>query len=494
MCNPSFYDHKVSEVRVVETHISWIILTGTYAYKVKKPVKLSFLDFSTLEHRKRLCYEELRLNRRLAEDLYLEVLPIYGSVENPALEGIENIIEYAVKMVQFDTTKELGQLIEDGLDAHLIDDLADQVADFHMHRAEICVDPEFSTAMRIKQRIMDNFTEIRPHLTATAAEQLNQIEAWAVEYIEDCWDLLNARKRDGFVRECHGDLHLGNMMLYGGRIRLFDCLEFNEQFRWIDVMSDIAFVIMDLDYRGHPDLGFQFLNRYLSVTGDFNGLKLLPLYMSYRSMVRAKVACIRAQQGQDGSMEEVENHLQLAENYDSPPPRLLITHGFSGSGKSWWSERLACRLPAIHIRSDLERKRTASVSAASRLERYSEQGIGDVYQHLLGLAETILCAGYTVLVDATFLRAHHRQSFYRLAEQLETEYGILDFSCSASVLRARIDKRLAAGSDPSEATIEVLETQLKNADPLDQNELHRTTTIQTEKVSGITEVISMIRT
>ncbi|GAG76980.1 unnamed protein product, partial [marine sediment metagenome] len=261
---------------------SWIILTGPYAYKIKKPVSLGFLDFSTLPRRKTMCVEELRLNRRLAPELYLEVIAITGNAKNPVLNGPDAVIEYAVKMVQFDTNKEMDVLIRGELDIHIIDDLALQVADFHQQRARVCVEQDFSSSTQVSRRIKDNFLEIRPYIDPAGRQGLDRLEEWVDSRLSTCRDFINVRKRDGFVRECHGDLHLGNMVLIADRIRLFDCLEFNEQFRWIDVMSEIAFVVMDFDFHHHRDFGFQFLNRYLWVTGDYAGLELLSLYLVYR--------------------------------------------------------------------------------------------------------------------------------------------------------------------------------------------------------------------
>lgn len=485
LCNPSIYDHTVNDLRTIETHISWIILTGPYAYKIKKPVSLSFLDFSTLPRRKKMCREELRLNRRLTPELYLGLVTITGTASNPILNGSDEIIEYAIKMVQFDTDKELDVLIKEKIDIHLIDDLALRVADFHQNHVRICGECEYSSPLLVSQRIKDNFVEIRPSLDPALRLKLGRLEEWVDNSCSTRRGVMDFRQRSGFVRECHGDLHLGNMVLIDGRIRLFDCLEFNEQFRWIDVMSEIAFVVMDFDYHGQRELGYQFLNAYLSKTGDYAGLELLPLYLVYRALVRAKVACIRNQQSvsKAGDLADVAGHIDLALTYISfPRAQLFITHGYSGSGKSWWSERIARLLPAIHIRSDVERNRTdaESVQSESGTHRYSSRNIARTYARLLKLAEIILSFGYSVIVDATFLQYKNRVQFYTLARKSGTMARILDFQCSEEKLRARIDRRLSLGQDPSEANIKVLDEQIKYTQPLREEELDRCIPVNTE--------------
>lgn len=480
------YDHAVHDIRVVETHISWIILTGPYAYKIKKPVSLGFLDFSTLRRRKTMCVEELRVNRRLAPDLYIAVIAITGNVKNPILSGAGEVIEYAVKMVQFDSDKEMDVLIKGKLDIHLIDDLALQVADFHQHQAHICVEQDFSSSIQVSRRIKDNFADIRPSVDAAARQDLDLLEEWVDAGLSNCRNLIDARKRDGYVRECHGDLHLGNMVLIGDRIRLFDCLEFNEQYRWIDVMSEIAFVVMDFDFHHHRNFGFQFLNRYLWVTGDYAGLELLPLYLVYRAMVRAKVASIQRRQSVTDSSEnkDLSGYLKLAQSYIAlPPARLFITHGYSGSGKSWWAERIARLLPAIHIRSDVERSRSQGVGGELQpaAGRYDTRAITRNYEWLRNLAENIIRAGYSVIVDATFLQYGHREKFYTMARQAGAVVYILDFKCEDAVLRARIGQRVTRGTDPSEATVAVLDEQIKHAQPLRAEESGITVAIRTDR-------------
>ena len=300
------------------------------------------------------------------------------------------------------------------------------------------------------------------------------------------------------MRECHGDLHLGNMVLIADRIRLFDCLEFNEQFRWIDVMSEVAFVAMDFEFHHHRDFAFQFLNRYLWITGDYAGLELLSLYLVYRAMVRAKVAGIRCRQsgGDPRENADVRAHLKLAQSYIAlPRAYLYITHGYSGSGKSWWSERIARLLPAIHIRSDVERTReyNANGEAEPGAGRYDARTIAQNYNRLRDLAETIIRTGYSVIVDATFLQYEHRAPFYAMARQTGVAVKILNFKCEDAVLRARIDQRLTRGTDPSEATVAVLDEQISHAQPLRAEESGMAVAIHTDREQDTEALVHRIK-
>lgn len=499
LCDPSVYDHPVEDLRVLETHISYVVLTGPYAYKIKKPVELSFLDFSTVEKRKHYCFEELRLNRRFSPDLYLAVIAITGSTEAPVLNGPGEVIDYVLKMVQFDTRAQLESVLkEDHLDTESVQVLAEHLAQFH-RSVDKDMEGDFGTPEVVQRCIKDNFSEIAPCVKSDCQRAVGALEEWVDEQLRARWTAIAHRKKRGFVRECHGDLHLGNMVVINGSIRLFDCLEFNERLRWIDVVSEVAFLVMDFDYHGRRDLAFCFMNRYLMETGDYAGLELLPLYLVYRAMVRAKVACLRSLQSTDGGQSAaLLAYLELARQCTGlPQPVLFITHGVSGSGKSWISERITNLLPAVHIRSDVERLRCRNVSADGGLKggppnRYDKESIDQNYDRLLRLAEIILKAGFSVVVDATFLQGARRERFRRLAATVDAPFRILDFQCAEAVLRERVNRRKLEGRDPSEATVDVLEKQLKSAQPLNIWEKNHSISIRSDEendISALTERI-----
>ncbi|MEA2093717.1 MAG: AAA family ATPase, partial [Pseudomonadota bacterium] len=364
--HPLVYDHPLGRITVLETHISWVILTGEYAYKIKKAVNFGFLDFSTLEKRHFYCQEELRLNRRFAAGLYLDVVAITGSLEQPSLNGAGDALEYAVRMRQFPQEDLLSSIASHkALTPSCVDDMIELVAGMHFSVSHAGEDTDFGVPADIHHWVVENFEHIRPALTDSLhREQLDRLERWCQEEYQDRKSLFQTRKQAGFVRECHGDLHLGNLALINGRITPFDCIEFNPRLRWIDIMSEAAFLMMDMEDRGYSGLAYRFLNGYLQRTGDYDGVRLLRYYLVYRALVRAKVAVLRLVQadlepaGETDAWKEFESYMRLARQYaENRRPAVIITHGVSGSGKSWWAAQLAERLGAIRIRSDVERKR-----------------------------------------------------------------------------------------------------------------------------------------
>lgn len=480
--DPALYDHPVDRFRVIETHISWVLLTGRYAYKIKKPVDLGFLDFSTLDERRHYCEEELRLNRRLAPRLYLAVVPITGSVARPAIGGPGPVIEYAVKMHQFDPGDQFDRLLAAGrLGPGLIDDLASLIARFHAGIDRAAPDSPYGTPQRVHQPVAENFTQLRPLVTTrSASARLERLHAWCEATHRRLATVLRQRKDTGFIRECHGDLHLANITLFDGEITAFDCLEFNASLRWIDTMSEIAFLTMDLEAHDQRGLAYRFLNGYLHHSGDYAGLHVLRYYQVYRAMVRAKVACLRrAQTGRERCDEDTQfrAYTGLAERYTRPPGRaLVITHGLSGSGKTTLTTPLLEACGAVRLRSDVERKRLFGLPpeahSDSRIgaDLYSPAATRRTYDRLATLGETIVAAGFPVIVDATFLKRAERDRFRDLATRLGVPFLILDFHAPQALLRRWIRERAARGRDASEADLAVLDHQTATREPLTDEE------------------------
>ncbi|MAT15043.1 MAG: hypothetical protein CMJ46_07210 [Planctomyces sp.] len=480
------FPHPVRDLHVAETHISRILLTGDYVYKFKKPVDLGFVDFTTLEKRKHFCDEELRLNRRYNDELYLDVVAITGTVESPTLDGEGKPFEYAVKMKQFPEETLLARVIErDELRPRHFDQLAIDIARFHERFAIAAPDSSFGSPETVLKPIDENFRQLFDAITddADLRSRLDALECWSKEEFSRLTPALQQRKRGGFVRECHGDMHLGNMILRNDRIILFDCVEFNESFRWVDLISEVAFCVMDLQYRGHGEFAHRFLNRYLEETGDYRGMDLFRFYLTYRALVRAKVAGIRLHQDgltteeSEQIRQECAGYVSLAERFIKKHQQTLsITHGFSGSGKTWGTQTIVDQEGAIRIRSDVERKRLFGL----RPEEKSDSVIGDdfysaeaterTYRVLREEAASLIDAGYSVIVDATFLDQHRRTQFRQLAENLGVPFHILSFQASDDVLRERIRERHAEGRDSSEADLAVLEHQWRTAEPLTEEE------------------------
>ena len=278
LLQPDIYGHETYSIRLVETHCAWVILTGTYAYKIKKPVNFGFLDFSTLEKRKFYCEEELRLNRRFAPDTYLDVVTITGTPARPQLDGDGEALEYAVRMRQFPDNVLLSQLASrQELEAEHIDQLIATISDFHRHADRAGESDHFGAPENIHHWVRENFQHIRPLLASLSEKaDVELLQVWSENEYSRLTTVLQQRKHSGAIRECHGDLHLGNITLIDGRVTPFDCIEFNPALRWIDTCSEIAVVLMDLDERGLAQFSYRFLNGYLQETGDYAGLAVLP--------------------------------------------------------------------------------------------------------------------------------------------------------------------------------------------------------------------------
>ena len=531
LTDPSCYDHAVAQVRLIETHISWVLLTGEYAYKIKKPLDLGFLDFSTLAQRQQACAEEVRLNRRLAPEIYLGVVAISGSPETPRInspdknrygevsatddesrharfplpnplpqageganESLREIhvnepIEYAVQMRQFPPDATLDRLDERGeLNIEQIDQLAARLAQFHLAEcARASAASPWGGPDNISRPVAENFKLLFAKLDdATEIQRLTALQDWSSVEHERLAPLMRERKRNGFVRECHGDLHLGNLAWVDGQLLIFDCIEFSPALRWIDVISEVAFCFMDLLHRQRNGLAMRFLNAWLEASGDYAGMALLRYYAVYRALVRAKVAALRS--GQTGSgnatagRAEVASCLQLAESLtEGMPPQLWITHGLSGSGKTTLTQSLLQEQGMIRLRSDVERKRLAGLGALAHSGSEMGQGLYTqhasrrTYEHLARLAEGLLDAGWPVIVDAACLARWQRDLFRNLAQRRNVSFRILDIRADHATLRQRISQRAAQGKDASEADLRVLQQQIETTQPLDADELSVTT-------------------
>ena len=505
LLDPARYGHPVERIELLETHISWVVLAGPYAYKIKKPLDLGFLDFSTLEKRRLYCEEELRLNRRLAPGLYLVVVPIAGTPESPQLDGAGAAFEYAVKMARFPQEARLDKVLARGeLKPGHIDLLARELAEFHARIAVAAPDSPFGAPEAVYAPMRQNFEQIRRRIGgADDLERLERLEAWTARRYGALAEALPGRKREGFIRECHGDAHLANMVLLDEDVVLFDCLEFNENLRWIDVMNELAFAVMDLDDRGRPDLARRLLNAYLEHTGDYEGLRLLRFYQVYRALVRAKVCAIRlgqpdlGPQERDSVQREYRGYAALAERYTRPSTAaLIITHGLSGSGKTTLTQTLLEHYESIRVRSDIERKRLHGLTARARSDSGIETGLyaaetsRRTYERLAELARAILAAGLTVMVDAAFLKHAQRGMLRDLAEALRVPFVILTAQAPEEVLRQRV--RARPGSDASEADIAVLEHQLATQEPLGADEFAHSLTIDTRAATAPAELASLL--
>ncbi len=513
--NPECYPHPVTQIQLIETHISWVLLTGPFAYKIKKPVHYSFVDFSTLEKRRWFCEEEVRLNRRLVPEVYMGIVRLTGSPTTPRIEGQGDPFEFAVKMKQFSEDQGIDWILSKGRKVEAcIFQLGDRIASFHENIEKAGEPTCYGNPDMVWQPIKECLDDLPLNLlTPTTQEYLTQIKKWLHQEWQDLFDVFVHRRRAGFVRECHGDLHLGNIAMFEGRLCVFDALEFKPSLRWIDVMSEVAFLVMDLEKHGRQDLAFLFLNRYVEVTGDYEGLKVFQLYKVYRSLVRAKVAGLRFAQLVESHVEEaggdekrekikgeLNEYLQFAHGFlREHAPCLILMHGVSGTGKTTVSTEIIKAVGAIRVRSDVERKRLFARVGQLKDTSVQDGSLYDssmtvrTYRRLRDLTRVLTQAGFLVVVDAAFLRIRQRKLFRFLAQEIGSTWFIVDVFASDAVLAERIDKRFLQGVDASDATIEVMKRQRETEESFAQLEQPHVICVDSTSLQTINSAVKKIK-
>lgn len=471
---PDRYPHAVDTVRRIETHISILLLAGAYVYKIKKAVKLPFVDYGTLERRRTCCESEIRLNRRYAPDIYLGCVPIHAGPNGPSFVGNGPVIEYAVRMTRFAPDAQGDVCARDGrITVDSVDGLAATVARYHDHAPARPPRTDYGSAAAVMATTKTNLDEYRVLLDDNERALFTPLDQWMRKRLAGATTSFEQRRAAGFVRECHGDMHLANLIYRTGYWEAFDCVEFDPALRWIDVMDDMAFPLMDLHAHGLVEPAHRFLNHYLEITGDYAGLSVLRLYLVHRALVRAKVAQLGG--AAHSPRGDQPRYLDTARALSVERPRLVITHGVSGSGKSWAAERVAEHFGYVRIRSDIERKRLHGVpplnhhrAGAFEQGLYSQQNTTTTYDRLFQLAEIALAAGWPVILDATFLEADLRDTARAVAHHAGCPFHILDMDVSPEMARRRL--RARGDSDASDASERILGYQLARYQPLAPDE------------------------
>lgn len=494
--NPTIYPHETSQFEVIQTHLSWIILTGSYAYKIKKPLNLGFQDFTTLEKRKYYCELETTLNKRLAPDLYIDVVAITGTTINPELNGTSEPIEYAIKMHQFSQKHMLSFMAsENRLTAKIIKGIAEQLASFHLNAERAAPESTYGRVAAVIAPMRDNFQALfNMPITQPWHPTLKKLSSITEEKSKSLQNILEHRRKDGWIRATHGDVHLENIVLIHDAPVIFDCIEFNEDFRWTDTMNDIGFLFMDLIHKNLPDLAYIFINHYLEITGDYEGLALLSFYACYRAMVRAKITGFQMTQIDPASpqyqqlYQELGTFIHLAEKLlTENHPTLSITVGVSGSGKSSYTEKLMTQQGAFRLRSDVVRKQLLNLPLyqptpeAQKAIAYSEETSHTVFEKIREYAKLYLQQGQSVIIDATCIKLWQRTLFASLAQELETPFKIFAFDVDLNELATRLEKRQKL-KQVSDASIEIVHAQLKNFDALTAQEKSLTTFVTNNEV------------
>jgi uncharacterized protein len=486
LLRPGVYPYPVDCVELVSTHISWVLLAGEYAYKIKRPVHYPFVDLTSLERRKFLCEEELRLNSRFAPDLYIDVCKVVAASGAPRIIASdaasatafgskqEVILDYAVRMRRFPQTEELDRLLDaHRIEPHELETFGRRLAQAHSRLTVAPATSSWGNPQEVRNQLLRNLFE-----SADAAA----VFGWSREILAlhdtlqarlaAAVSAMGARRTNGKVRECHGDLHCRNIVRVSGWLVPFDCLEYEPALRWIDTADEIAFLLSDLKVRGAPVHAHAFRGGYLAESGDYHACRVLALYEAHRALVRAKVAALSAAQNAAAIARDAlrREHLRLvsfaADALSPKTPGLLLMSGLSGSGKTRLARQLAERLSAVHIRSDGERKRRAGLrelaSSHSRLgeDLYSAEASATLYGELARATEDVLSGGITVIVDATFLERAQRARFAELAARLGAPLRLILCEAPEPILRARIVERNRLKSDAAEADLGVLEWQL----------------------------------
>jgi aminoglycoside phosphotransferase family enzyme/predicted kinase len=480
MLRPEFYPHRPADVTVVQSHISYVLLAGNEVYKVKKPVRFSFLDFSSLAKRRHFCHEEVRLNRRLAGDVYRGVLAICKEGDRYRLgpEDSSGAVEYVVHMRRLPNERMLDRLLDDTqVTYEMIDQLAARLADFHRRAAS---GPEITAngdPTAIWQVLEDNYSNARPFRGVTiAAADDDAIQDFARTFLQRHESLLRRRQTGHRIRDCHGDLH-SEHICYSDGLVIYDCIEFNPRFRYCDVASDIAFLAMDLDYHEQPALAAHLVLRYATYAGDPDLHRLLPLYQSYRAYVRGKVDSLKsveeevAPSERRAARDSACRHFTLAYRYTWANCRcLVVISGLSGTGKSAVAAALRLRTGFAHINSDVVRKRLAGVPSDRHIPTsyaaglYTPERNARTYRQMLTEAAAQLAAGQGAILDATFQRRSDRDAVRLFARRNHVPVLFIECRCRQEEVRRRLSERAADPNSSSDAEWKVYIEQRQHYD------------------------------
>lgn len=482
LLQPAAYPHPAAAVRLIQTHVSWIFLAGEYAYKIKKPVNFGFLDFSTLDRRLFYCHEELRLNRRLCPEIYLDVVKVRETPGGAAFHGEGQIIDYAVKMIRLPDERMADRLLAEGrLSGSDVKHIAATVAAFHQQALTGGEINRYGSLGTIRSNWEENFQQAGDFIAVTITRKdLALIREWTEQFMAAKAGLFSERVTGGFIRECDGDLHLENICLTK-QVCIFDCIEFNSRFRYSDTAADIAFLLMDLEFHGRRDLARIFLEEYIAASGDAGVSDLVDFYSIYRAFIRGKVESFRLKDPgiplaeKEAAKEKAMGYFRLARGYilrQRLTPALVAVCGLTGSGKSTIAAALARELGLELLSSDRIRKELAGVPL--RQHSHDQYGCGlyapaaskATYRQLLDRADSSLTAGQRVIVDATCQKREVRENLHRLAARHGVPLYLFVAEAPAEVIRGRLAERVRQGTDISDGNWEIYLRQREEFEPV----------------------------
>jgi aminoglycoside phosphotransferase family enzyme/predicted kinase len=484
--NPCSYPDETRNVKMLQTHISYLFLTDNYVYKIKKPVDYGFLNFTTLDRRRFYCEEEVRLNRRLCPDVYLGVVQIRDSEQGISLCGDGNIIDYAVKMRRLPEDRMLSELLrKEAVDESDIRSIAATIAAFH-NAAERSADiDKYGDISVISQNWDENFRQVADFVGITLDRRdLDLISQWVYSFLERHSELFSERVETGHIRDCNGDIHSENICLED-KVCIFDCIEFNERFRYIDTAADIAFLLMDFDYHGKSKFSDVFEDEYTALSGDTGMAGVIDFYKLYRAFVRGKVESFKLNDPGMNSDEKraaaksAERHFRLARGYvlrQKLLPSLVIFSGLMGTGKSTLAAELAYELGVELVKSDVIRKQIAGIPLTERcLDNfnegiYSAEYTRKTYRQMLEKAESALASGESIILDASFGKKEDREPFRSLAGRTGAGLFIINTTCPDQVAKTRLESRILDVGEPSDGRWELFHQQKGEFDPIEDYE------------------------
>jgi hypothetical protein len=502
LLRPQAYREDVTSVELAQTHISYLLFTDRHVYKIRKPVNYGFLDFTTLEQRRDDCHREVDLNRRLSPGVYLGVVEIRSHEGQVTVEGPGETVEYAVKMCRLPQDRLMAHLLPKGqVTTDDVRRLAEKIARFH---ADAETSPRITAlggVEAVRQDVEENFAQTQRYVgECLSRDVFDNLEAYSKAFLDAKEGLFRRRAAEQRVRDCHGDLHAAQIFLEDG-ISIIDCIEFNERFRYSDVAADIAFLAMDLDFHGRCDLADLFIETYVQASGDPGVLELMDFYKAYRAYVRGKVTCFRLD---EPSLSEEEHreiaslaqaYFRLAHSYIGIPasPTLFLVAGLSGTGKSTVAQELARRWGLACISSDITRKGLAGIASTERRVEsygrgiYSSEFSRRTHDAMLMGAREELQGGRSVVLDATFRRAHERVQAVALAQDLGIEAWVIECLLAEAEVRRRLDERQRQEGPISDGRWELFPQQQGEWEPIGEVPANRH--LQVDTLGPIHEVV-----
>ncbi len=478
LLKPGGYPQPPQKIELKQTQMSFVFLADDLVYKAKKPVDLGYLDYTTLEKRRHFCQRELELNRRLCPDVYLEVVPITNDNGRISIGGSGETIEYAVKMRRLPDGRMMDVLLaKDRVTPDMLEGLAERLARFHREAETNGQIASFGGLETVRRNNDENFSQTEKYVgKAIPAARYTELEDFTKNFIERHRALFEKRVKDGRIRDLHGDLHAAHICFTNG-VCVYDCIEFNDRFRYGDVASEMAFLAMDLDHYGRADLSRLFINSYIAESGDDELRQLLPFYKSYRACVRGKVTCFKlddpyvSDEEKRRILTEATDYFQLAQSYVKQKPTLFITAGLVGCGKSSFSQALAARLGLVVISSDVTRKRLAGIPLMEHRYEDFDRGIYSpgfglkTYAAMFEEAAAILDEGYPVILDASFIKSDIRQEAVKLAGKTGADFLAIECSLEENKVKERLQHRSKEAS-LSDGRWEIYPRQKTEFEPL----------------------------